>query len=279
MHSQELASVSDPSCSFFGLSHAPFSKEISDADLWLPAPKQALLQHLIEALQGRHSVLLTGEPGVGKTCVLRALRQRLPQERFRLTYCHNATLGRRDFYRQLCLALGLSPKATAASVFLSVTGHVQELASSRLHPVFLLDEAHLLHSDVLGHLHILLNYHWDSQPLLSLILVGLPELEDRLALSTHKSLLSRLHSRLRIDPVTAADSADYLRYRLQRAGCDREVFPQDSLALLHQASQGAHRELDRLASLCLREATRLKKKLIDSETIRLLLERQHPTLA
>jgi adenylylsulfate kinase-like enzyme len=50
-------------------------------------------------------VLLTGKPGVGKTCVLRALRSRLPEQGFRLTYCHNATLGRRDFYRQLCLAL------------------------------------------------------------------------------------------------------------------------------------------------------------------------------
>ncbi|WP_395843895.1 hypothetical protein [Archangium violaceum] len=69
---------------------------------------------------------------------------------FRLTSCHKATLGRRDFYRQLCLALGLSPKATAA-VFYSVTGQVQELASARVHPVFLLDEAHLLHSDVLAH--------------------------------------------------------------------------------------------------------------------------------
>jgi general secretion pathway protein A len=271
--------MSDSSCSFFGLSQAPFTKEVSDADLWLPPSKLSLVEHLVEALQGRHSVLLTGEPGVGKTCVLRALRQHLPQERFRLTYCHNATLGRRDFYRQLSLALGLSPKATAAAVFYAVTGHVQELVSSRLHPVFLLDEAHLLHSDVLGHLHILLNYEWDSRALLSTVLVGLPELEARLALSTHKSLLSRLHHRLRIDPVTPGDSADYLRHRLQRAGCERELFPQDAMALLHEASQGAHRELDRLASLCLREAARSKKKLIDRDTVGLLLERQHTSLA
>ena len=42
--------------------------------------------------------------------LLRAVRRRLPEAGFRLTYCHNATLGRRDFYRQLCLALGLSPR-------------------------------------------------------------------------------------------------------------------------------------------------------------------------
>jgi len=65
---------------------------------------------------------------------------------------------------------------------------VQELSNDRVHPVFLLDEAHLLHQDTLDHLHILLNYGWDSQPLLSLVLIGLPELADRLALRRNRSL-------------------------------------------------------------------------------------------
>ena len=265
--------MTDTSQAFFALTQAPFTKEVSDGDLWLPPSKQTLVDELVETLHGRHSALLVGEPGVGKTCVLRALRQRLPRERFRLTYCHNATLGRRDFYRQLCVALGLAPKATAAAVFYAVTAQVQELAAARVHPVFLLDEAQLLHSDVLAHLHILLNYEWDSRALLSVVLIGLPELEDRLALSTHKSLLTRLQTRLRIEPVHPADSADYLRHRLKLAGCERELFPQDAVALLHEASQGAPRELDRMASLCLREAARRKRKLIDAETVRAVLER------
>jgi general secretion pathway protein A len=123
----------------FGLREQPFSKEIPDAELWLPASKQAVVDSLIGALGERSSVLLVGEPGVGKTCVLRALRHRIPHAGFRLTYCHNATLGRRDFYRQLCVALGLSPSATAAAVFYAVSTHVEDLAKDRVHPVFLLD--------------------------------------------------------------------------------------------------------------------------------------------
>src|SRR5438477_433972 len=101
--------------SFFGFKDAPFSKEIADADLWLPSSKTAVVDELCETLSERGSAVLVGEPGVGKTCVLRALRHRLqPNAGFRLTYCHNATLGRRDFYRLLCHALGLSPSASAA---------------------------------------------------------------------------------------------------------------------------------------------------------------------
>ena len=129
----------------FSLREPPFSKEIPDGDLWLPSSKQAVVDELVDAAEERTSVVLVGDPGVGKTCVLRAFRKRLPESAFRLTYCHNVTLGRRDFYRQLCGALGLSPSVTAAGVFHAVATHVRDLGQDRVHPVFLLDEAHLLY--------------------------------------------------------------------------------------------------------------------------------------
>ena len=255
----------------FGLKEAPFSKEVGDADLWLPSSKTAVVDELVEALAQRASVSLVGEPGVGKTCVLRALRHRLATG-FRLTYCHNATLGRRDFYRQLCLALGLKPSATAAAVFFSVTTNIEELGHERVHPVFLLDEAHLLHQDVVDHLHILLNYQWDSRALLSLVLVGLPELEDRLSRRHHRSLYSRLHTRLRIEPLTPEDTTEYLRVRLQRAGCERELFGTDAVAMLHEAASGAHRDIDRLAAAALKEAARRRKKLVERDILAHVLD-------
>ncbi|MBK6463456.1 MAG: ATP-binding protein, partial [Myxococcales bacterium] len=149
----------------FGLRASPFSKEVDDHELWLPETKATLVSEIEAALADHESVLIMGEPGVGKTCVLRALRNRLPQAGYRLTYCRNATLGRRDFYRYLCHALGLQPSSTAANLFLAVETHVQSLRREKLHPVFLLDEAHLLHPDMLAHLHILMNYAWDAKAL------------------------------------------------------------------------------------------------------------------
>jgi general secretion pathway protein A len=256
----------------FGLRAAPFSKEICDADLWLPASKQTIADSLLEALTERASVLLVGEPGVGKTCVLRALRHRVAAAGYRLTYSHNATLGRRDFYRHLCLTLGLAPTATAGNFFYAVSSHVEELARERVHPVLLLDEAHLLHQDTLDHLHILLNYQWDSRALLSVILVGLPELRDRLALRRNRSLYSRIHHRLEIEPLAPDDTAEYLRLRLHQAGCDREVFASDAIALLHEATAGAMRDLDRLAAAALREAARKKRKLVERDAVTRVIE-------
>ena len=251
----------------FGLRVSPFSKEIDDADLWLPESKAAVVSEIEEALEERQSVLLVGEPGVGKTCVLRALRRRLPDAGFRLTYCRNATLGRRDFYRHLCHTLGLHPSSTAANLFIAVESHVHELRRDKVHPVFLLDEAHLLHPDMLAHLHILMNYEWDAKALLSLVLVGLPELEANLSRRAHRSLSTRIHHRFLIEPASVADTAEYVRHRLTAAGTDRPLFPDDALAALHEHSQGALREIDRLATAALRDAAKRKKKLVDRDVV------------
>jgi len=251
----------------FGLTGAPFSKEIADDDLWLPPSKVSIVDQLVEGLSARQSMLLTGEPGVGKTCVLRALRRRLPEANFRLTYCHNATLGRRDFYRQICEVLGLNPKATAAAVFFEVTRHVEQLAGEQRHPVFLLDEAHLLHQDVLDHLHILCNYEWDSKALLSLLLVGLPELKERLARRHQRSLYSRIQHRIQIESTGPEDTAEYLRHRLKLVGAgDRDIFTGDAVAILHEAAGGL-RDIDRLAEAAMRDATRRKKKLVERDAV------------
>src|SRR5580658_9929712 len=94
--------------SHFGLSQSPFAKDLTDGALWIPPTKEEIVAQVLEALAARESILLEGEPGVGKTCVTRAVRHSVSPTEFRLTYYHNVTLGRRDFYRQLCVALGLS---------------------------------------------------------------------------------------------------------------------------------------------------------------------------
>jgi type II secretory pathway predicted ATPase ExeA len=88
--------------------------------------------------------------------------------------------------------------------------------------------AHLLHQDVLEHLHILANYEWDARALLSLVLVGLPEMRDRLALHKNRSLLSRIHTRLSLGEATASDTSEYIGYRMHRGGCERDVFSSDA---------------------------------------------------
>lgn len=256
----------------YSLTRPPFAKDLVDEELWLPTSKQEIVETLVEALEERQHVLLTGEPGVGKTCTLRALRRRLPEAGFRLTYCHNATLGRRDFYRQLCVALGLHPKSTAAAVFSAVAEHVEQLSRERRHPVFLLDESHLLKQEVLEHLHVLANYDFDSRPLLSLVLVGLPELWDILRARINRSLWSRVHCRIAIPEPTPADTAEYLHHRISQAKGQKNLFTSDAISVMHEGTEGHLRDLDRIATNAIKEGARRKLTTIDRAIVTSVLE-------
>jgi type II secretory pathway predicted ATPase ExeA len=117
-----------------------------------------------------------------------------------------------------------------------------------------------------------LNYAWDSRALLSLVLVGLPELRERLALRRNRSLYSRIHHRLEVSALTPDDTSEYLRMRLERAGVTREVFASDAIVLIHEATLGAMRDLDRLATAALRETARKKRKLVERDVVTRVIE-------
>ena len=90
--------------------------------------------------------------------------------------------------------------------FRQVQAHMEDLADEqKVHPVLFLDEAQLMPSWMLEQLHILLNFRMDSRAFLSVVLVGLPELRERLGRNVLSSLSSRLAARVHLDPLRAED--------------------------------------------------------------------------
>lgn len=259
----------DATLAFFGLKRSPFGKDVEADDLWLDPSRETAVDRLVEALNRRQHALVRGEPGVGKNCVTRAVKARLPENAFRVVYIANVTVGRRDFYRQLSLALGLQPHGTIAAVFEAVQREVRgSWTEHRIHPVLVIDEAHLMPDATLSHLHVLANFEMDSRPMLSLVLVGLPELQDRLRLGVHRSLLTRIGTLVDIGTVTPDDTAAYVRHRLERAGAAREIFASDGITVLHELAAGVPRVLDVLAEGAMAEAAAREERVISRASVR-----------
>lgn len=137
--------------------------------------------------------------------------------------------------------------------------------------MLLVDEAHLMHQDTLDHLHILLNYAWDSKALLSLILIGLPDLNERLSMRRNRSLHSRLTYRLSIEPLSPEDTAEYISARLATAGVTKDLFTTDAIAILHEAASGSLRDIDRVAHTAMRSSARRKRKLVERDVVQAIL--------
>lgn len=250
----------------FGLAQLPFTKEIAAEDLFEFAGTNHadVIARLRASVEARASAVLTGEAGVGKTCVLRTLEHKLNPSRYRVTYLHHATVSPRDFYRQLSITLGLEPKAHPSAMFRRLQTHIEEMADEqKVHPVLLLDEAQLMSSSMLEQLHLLLNFRMDSRAFLTVILIGLPELRERLARNLLASLSARLPVRVHLEPLAAEEVGGYLRHRLGAAGSTQEVFSEDAVLCIREATGGILRKIDVLAHHCLEVVAGNKGALVD----------------
>lgn len=262
----------------FGLSHQPFDKDLAPDMMWMDGGRQQALERLVETVSHRQHALVVGEPGVGKTCVLRALKEALSPAHYRVNYLAHVTLGRRDFYRQLCYMLAVEPKATPAAMFESIQRECATAHSEhRQHAIIVLDEAHLIPDPTLAHLHVLANFQWDREPLLSLVFVGLPELHERLRLGIHRALLTRLHTKVELSAASPEMTAAYVRKRLVDAGARSEIVTADGLAQLHELTGGLLRSVDVLSLASLRLAAAEDVALIDRGLVRRALH--HTPLA
>jgi len=260
--------MSDAVQQTFGLRRDPFTKDLPPESVWLDDSRQTAIDDLLEAVTQRRHVLVLSEPGVGKTTLLRVLNSRLPAIHFRTFYIPFVTLAPRDFNRQVCRALGLEVKASPAAMFDALQGEITKLhREHRAHPVLVLDECHLMPDRTLSHLHILANFNWDSEPLMSLVLVGLPDLHDRLRLGIHRSLLTRLATKIELQPTTAEHTGAYVRQRLADAGAKADLFTPDGLGMLHELSGGLLRSIDILAGAALRIAAHQDVQLVDRQIV------------
>jgi len=252
----------------FGLAHVPFSKEIRTTDLYEVQSQTDAICRLKAAVESKASAVLVGESGVGKTCVLRALEHTLNPARSRVTYMHHANVSPRDFYRQLSMVLGLEPRAHPSAMFRQIQDQITDLADEqKIHPVLIIDECHLVPSNMLEQLHLLLNFRMDSRAFLSVILVGLPMLRERLGRNLMGSLSTRLPVRIHLDSLAAEPIAGYLRHRMTVAGCATEVFSEDAVLSIREATGGVLRKVDILAQHCLEVACQGQGTLIDGSTV------------
>jgi general secretion pathway protein A len=252
----------------FALKRSPFNASVTDDELWLDDANTMAVDRLVTAVSRKGHALVKAESGAGKTSLLRAMRSELSPAHFRIVYTAMVTLGPRDFLRQVCRALGVESKATAAAAFNAIQAQVCQMhGDHRIHPVLVIDEVHLIPERTLQHLHILTNFDFDSQPLLSLVLVGLPEFHERLRMSIHRSLLTRVSVAVELRPTDPDRTASYVRHRLAGAGAKAELFTPDALTMLHELSGGLLRSVDVIASGALTVAARTDQRLVDRHMV------------
>jgi general secretion pathway protein A len=254
--------------SFFSLQADPFGRDIDTARLLkLPGLAEALA-NLGFFCQRRGIGILTGKSGSGKSCLLRLLVAGLPTGLYRPVYLCHATVSVVEFYGHLATAFNLPARGRRAGLFRTVKDHVVQLhRTDKIHPLVIIDEAHILSNDILMELRQLLNFQYDSETCLSLLLCGQDDLLNRLRLSILEPLANSVTTTVVVKPLSQDETASYLEERIKQVGGRPDLFSKPSVLAIHTASHGMMRSINAIASGGLVKAWRVKAAQVEAEFI------------
>jgi type II secretory pathway predicted ATPase ExeA len=233
----------------YGLRERPFRKTPDPRYLFLNEVYEEALEQLLYAVEEMDVALLTGEVGSGKTLLTRALVDRLG-EKYEIAMILNPRLSPRQFLHTLAGELGVKiPRFHANDLMAQIHDRLLELDEKGRAALVIVDEAHLIPGKAtFEEIRLLTNFQLDDRNLIAVVLVGQPELRERLRHRAYRALTQRIGAQFHLVPLTAEDSLAYLRHRLNVAGAPRFLFDAEAALLLHEASGGLPRVLNQLAT-------------------------------
>lgn len=254
---------------FFGLVDLPFELTPNPRFLFLPPQHQEALSALTYALRYRKPLtVLTGDAGLGKTTLLAAALSRLDVRPARTVVIKNPALTRSEFLETVARGFGIaSPanisKATLLDVLEGVLHRTQDLRA-----VLIADEAHVMPTELLEEIRLLGNIETSTEKLLPVVLVGQPELADRLNEPSLRQLKQRVAVRCALLPLNEAETDAYIQSRLRAAGASNDaVFSREARTLVHRLSRGIPRVINVICDNALLTAFATSQRQVDEAIV------------
>lgn len=238
----------------FGLTQDPFSIAPDPRFLYMSERHREALAHLLYGAQGGGGlVLLTGAVGAGKTTVCRCFVEQLPKS-VDLAYVFNPALSVPELLATVSDEFGLQVPPGS-----SLKTHVDALNAFLLRRhaegrscVLVIDEAQNLAPEVLEQLRLLTNLETATRKLLQIVLIGQPELRDRLADPALEQVAQRVIARYHLEPLAPAETPVYVRHRMAVAGLNGPLpFDDAALRRVHQLTGGVPRRINLLCDRAL----------------------------
>jgi len=238
---------------YWGLKEKPFENTPDPHFLYRSPMHEEALTRLIYAIEERKgAAILTGEYGSGKTLLSRSILDEIGNEKCKVVYITNTQgITALEFLREIIFQLGITERPDFKTDLLNILKDIlQRNVDIGQETIIVIDEAHLIEDmKVFEELRLLLNLQLEKRFLLTLLLLGQPELREKI--NRTPQLKQRMPIRYHLAALNEEETGKYIIHRLQIAGRVEKTFSEEALKLIYLQSGGFPREINNICDMCL----------------------------
>jgi type II secretory pathway predicted ATPase ExeA len=257
---------------FYGLREKPFSI-LPDPDLIYWGTSHRLAYAMLEfgVMNRAGFTVITGDIGSGKTTLLRHLLKKIDR-RLAVGLISNTPSGSLEMLQWILMAFEQSFEGSYPTLFRRFQQFLYGEYVKGRRTILILDEAQNLGLAALEELRMLSNINADKDQFLQVILVGQPQLKDKLRAPELLQFAQRVSSDFHLKPLNSNEVAQYIDYRLEAVGCREQLFTDEACALIAEASRGIPRTINILSDTALVYGYAANCDQIDAELVRSVIE-------
>jgi general secretion pathway protein A len=220
-------------------------------------------------------VVVTGEVGTGKTLLLRCLLRLLEESRdITYAYLFNNRLSSTEFLQYMLLDFGLPAAGkNKCEMLFDLSQFLVSRASRQMTTVLIVDEAHLLSEELLEEVRLLSNLETYDDKLLQIVLVGQPELDEKLDSKGLRQLKQRIALRTHLDPLSFEETQRYIEHRLEVAGAESNagsIFSPKAVSMVYRFSLGYPRLINTICENSLITAYARQAAVVTPDIVKLV---------
>lgn len=230
---------------FYGLNENAFNITSDPAFYFESTRHKEAYSHLLYGIKTRKGIIsLTGEVGTGKTTLCRILLNKIDVS-IKTAFILNPNFSQIQLLQLITKDLGITAKNNKLDLINALNGFLIDQTALGHNVAVIIDEAQNLNTHQLEQIRLLSNLETEKEKLLQIILVGQPELLEKLKKPSLRQLNSRIGVRYHIQPLEKDEIHDYIRHRLKIAGASRKLsFSDDAIAAVHHFSKGTPRVIN-----------------------------------